>query len=178
MDFDDRLALFERRYWHEIEQREKLEARTRTPMLVLGIVAGILGYLLKSTVLQKSFEFHWSLFAFVCVACIAFIASLFFFVRALVGYHYQLLPTSDGLESYYQAILKRFQSVSAAQAKNWAKGDFEKYLMSCYVEFASQNTRNNDAKALNLHRCMIGLAVAFTSSSLAFIPFFWNLLSE
>jgi len=178
MHFSDRLAFYERRYLHEIDLREKLEGRTRTSLLLLGIVAGVLGYVLKSSVLVGSFDFHWSLFALLGVGSVTFIAALLYCLRSMVGYHYQLLPASDNLEAYYQSILEEFKKVSAAKAREWANEDFEQYLMEAYISYASQNTRNNDAKSLNLHRCLISLAVTFTCGSLALLPYYLKLLYE
>ncbi|MCB1804371.1 MAG: hypothetical protein KDJ99_04235 [Candidatus Competibacteraceae bacterium] len=178
MNPSERLEFHSKRYLHEIDHREKIENRIRTPVPLLVIVAGLSDFLIKNTVLEKLFCFHWSLYFLLAVGATAFAFSLFYFLRAIYGYHYQLIPTSETLEHYYNEILEQYQKVSPADARKWANEEFQKYLMKSYIEYGTQNTKNNDSKSLNLNYCLGSLIVAFICSSLAYLPYYWNSVSS
>jgi hypothetical protein len=178
MNQDKRLEFYKDRYQSELDHREKIEGRIRTPLPMLVIVAGISGFLIKNTVLEKLFCFHWSLYLLILIGSATFIVSLYYFLRAIYGYHYQLIPTSERLENYYNEIFSEYQKVSPGDARKWTNEEFEKYLMASYIEYGTQNTKNNDAKSLNLNNCIGSLIVAFICSSLAYLPYYWNSVSQ
>ena len=174
MKKSDRHHLYQKFYIHELETREKIESRLKTPMAMFVIIFGLIGYIAKESILKNNLNFEFSFFLLSGTATFTFILSIFFFFRAIYGYHYSLLPTPIDLENYLEKIIDEYCKTDRGKAREWASEAFEEYLFNCYVSYTSQNTKNNDAKSLNLNRCIGSLIFSFISISLAFIPFYYQ----
>jgi hypothetical protein len=174
MDKSARQEFYEKRYFHELDAREKIEARIKTPMAMFVIVFGLIGYLAKETVLKSNFELEFGFWLFSGAAIFTFVLSLFFFFKTIYGYHYFLLPTPDDLEKYFEESVSEYCNTNRGKARSWASEAFEEYLFDCYVSYTSQNTRNNDAKALNLTYCIGALIFSFINICIAYIPYYYQ----
>ena len=106
------------------------------------------------------------------VSSIAFIVAVLFLIRSLHGYHYQLMPTPDVLESYREEIREKYVNINPEHAVVWTKEAYEEYIFTMYIEYTSQNVKNNDAKSINLNRCISSLIISFFSIVAAYVPYF------
>lgn len=178
MEYKERLADYKDRYYRELDVREKIDARLRTSFSFFLVVFALFAFLFEKTV-SKGFLPSEVIFWFAyAVGVFAFIFAIFFQIKALHGYNYALIPTPERLEEYYSEILSAYAKSNLGLAKKWTKESYEKYLFNCYVIYTSQNTKNNDTKALNLSRSLSSLIVAFVFVCLSYIPFYAPLFSE
>jgi hypothetical protein len=178
MDFDARLKAYEERYRHEIDTREKIEARIKTPFSMFLVVFGLIAYLFKETILVGKFEYNWTFWASYILAVSLFIASLGFFIRAIYGYHYLLMPTPVILEKYHEKTRNEYAEVNPSKAKSWTNEAFKQYLFDSYVKYTTQNTKNNDSKSLNISRCLGTLISSFIIVSSSYLPFYSGVLEH
>ncbi len=174
MDRQARFELHEKRYFHELDAREKIEARLRTPLAMFAIVFGLLAYIANEVPFSRPSDvsiFFWVPYT---LGGILFMSSLCCFFRAIYGYHYLLLPTPDTLEQYFNEIVEEYCKTDRGKARQWAAEAFKEYLFDSYVSYSSQNTKNNDSKSLNLNRCIGTLISSFVLSCLSYIPYMSN----
>lgn len=174
MDKSTRQEFYEKRYFHELESREKIESRLKTPLTMFAIVFGLLAYLIKEVLLKSHFNLGVSFWFLSGVTVITFIISLVYFFRTLHGYHYLLLPTPVVLEEYYKETMTKYTQIDEEKADIWTSEAFDEYLLNCYIKYTTQNTLNNDAKSLNLNRCISLLMISFVSTCLAYVPFYYH----
>ena len=175
MDKLERQKLYKERYFHELDAREKIEGRLKTPMAMFIIVFGLVGYLIKETILKHNFDFNFSFYLLSGSAIFTFILSLIFFFKTIYGYHYSLLSTPISLEKYFEETVIEYCKTDRGKARAWASEAFNEFLYDCYVSYTTQNTQNNDAKALNLNRCIGALIFSFISICLAYIPYYYQI---
>ena len=178
MDTDKRLESYKDRYKHEIDLREKLEARIKTPFAIMAIVFGLIAYLFRETVLSGNLDFDWFFWITYSAAILLFAQSFHYFFKAITGYRYKLIPTPEVLENYLEDTIEHYAKHSPSQAKAWANKAHSEYLFKCYVEYTSINTRNNDSKSYNINKCINTLIVAFLLSCNAYLPFYAGLLEQ
>ncbi len=174
MDKKQRQEFYERRYFHELDAREKIEGRVKIPMTMFVIVFGLIGYIAKETVLKSNLDFDFSFWLLSGFATATFILSVFFFFKTIYGYHYSLLPTPADLEKYFEDTVTKYCKTDRGKARYWASEAFDEYLFSCYVSYTTQNTKNNDAKALNLVHCIGFLIFSFLFICMAYVPFYFQ----
>ena len=178
MDFDERLKAYENRYIHEIDTREKIEARVKTPFAIFLVVFTLIGFLFKETVLLGNLNFDWTFWASYVLSALFFVISVCFFLRALYGYHYLLMPTPEVLEEYLEKTIEEYSKVDAGKAKSWAKEALKEYLFESYLKYASQNTKNNDTKSLNISRCLGTLITSFIIICASYLPYYAGILEQ
>lgn len=172
MNFEERLRKHEERYWHEIDAREKIESRIKTPFSMFLIVFGLIAYLFKETFLSDNLNFSWYFWIAYVSSIILFVTSIGFFLRAIYGYHYLLMPTPEVLELYFKQILDDYKKTDRTKANFWTREAFKEYLFNSYVTYTTQNTKNNDSKSLNINRCIGSLIASFVIVCLSYIPYY------
>ena len=178
MDFDERYKMYEDRYKSELDTREKIEGRVKTPFSLLIVVFGLIGYLFKVTVLSGNFAFDPMFWIAYVIAVILYLAAIVFFIKTIYGYHYLLVPTPEVLEEYLQITLDKYTKDNPSKAKQWTKEAFKEYLFECYVKFTSQNTKNNDTKSLNISRCLGMLIGSFIIVCASYFPYYQGVLDQ
>ena len=178
MDFDERLNDYKEKYSFELLNREKIEARIKTPFAMFLIVFGLIAYLFKETIANQNFDFHWLFWVVFLLSCLLFIVSIFFFIKAIHGYHYLLLPTPEILEQYLADIISNYNEVDRGRSREWAKESYKEYLFESYVKYTTQNTKNNDTKALNISRCLTSLIASFIIICFSYLPYYDGLMNQ
>ncbi|MCQ8849053.1 hypothetical protein NQT74_10720 [Alteromonas stellipolaris] len=172
MEYSDRFKDYKERYYFELDVREKIETRLRASFPIFLLIFALIAYLFDKTInigYLPADKIFWS---FYLLGAIAFIFAIFFQIKAMHGYSYSLVPTPNTLETYYEKILEDYAKINCGLAKAWTKEVYENYLFTCYVAYTSQNTSNNDTKALNSSRSLSSLILAFLLVSLSYIPFY------
>ncbi len=113
--------------------------------------------------------FFWTVYSF---GVLAFVVAIVFYIKGIHGYSYALVPTPEELEKYRKEIYEQYSKINLGLAKQWMEEAYEQYIFECYISYTSQNTRNNDTKALNANRSMSSLIVAFVFICLSYVPYY------
>lgn len=162
--------LYEKLYFHEIEVREALGGRLQLPMAIIVSLLGIAAYLLQNLDNKCS---GFTATAFLCLlvlSCIVLLVAIYFFVRSWFGSTYAFLPSAEATEQYRQLLQKTYQEFP--NGDSLAEEYLNDYLCTKYIECATQNTKRNDQRSLNLHRTNGTLIIATALFASSFIVFF------
>lgn len=163
--------LYEKLYFHEIEVREALGGgRLQLPMVIIVSLMGVAAHLLQN--FDKKYSGFTST-AFLCLlvlSCIVLLVAIYFFVRSWFGSTYAFLPSAEATEQYRQLLQKTYQEFQ--NGDSLAEEYLNDYLCTKYIECATQNTKRNDQRSLNLHRTNGTLIIATALFASSFIVFF------
>lgn len=169
MTRDERFQLYEKLYFHEIERREKINARLSLPLAAVLANVGLLSFLLNSQsrpvgLLGTTF---WILFA---ASTVALLAGAWFFRKAWFGHTDKLLPTADEIEKYHNKLVSTYGEF--AEKDDLVKEHFCNFLFDYYKRFSSANAVNNDQRSYNVYRANAALTVAVLLALAAAMPFY------
>jgi hypothetical protein len=176
MDKKKRFEVYEKRYFHELDTRERVESRLKTPLTMFAIVFGIIAFLSNKVIEAVDTHQDFGFWLFYSGSIVMFVLSVYFFIRSIYGYHYSLLPTPEVMENYYRNIEDEYAKTNLGSAKAWAQEAFEDYLYNSYVQYTTQNTKNNDAKSLNLIRCIGSIIFSFACIVVSFVPIYYDVI--
>jgi hypothetical protein len=164
--------LYERFYFHEIEAREKLNARLQLPLAIIIAQLGVVVYIVRTV---RSFEpsfFYLGLVISLIATMIALGFAVYYFVRSWFNYTYRFLPTArdiddytEQLEEYYKGLKDKDKSI---------QDDLSIFLNNAYIESSSHNTLNNDRRSAFLYKNTLSLIFSFVFSLLTMIFFFFG----
>lgn len=168
--------LYEKLYFHEIDVREKLSSRLQTPMAIIVSLTGVLGFLIQKFDIHQSSNTS-SIFIFLLiVSAISLVCSAYFFIRSWHGNTYAFLPSAEDTENYKKLLEDTYRSYN--KGDSLAEGYLNDYLCSYYINCATQNTRCNDLRSINLHKTNKTLIIATLFVSISFIVFFFGGLDK
>ena len=175
MKYEKRFEFYEKLYFNERELREKIEGRYRTPLTLFAVLFAFIGFMAKELFSENALSFGYGVWLPFTLSVLSFLLAAFHLSRSLYGYHYQLMPTPDVLEQYREEIKAKYRKIDPQYAIEWTNGAFEDYLFTMYIEYTTQNTKNNDTKSLNLSRCVRSLIATFLLVGLAYVPYFYQI---
>lgn len=172
---DELFKLYEKLYFHEIDIREKFNARLQLPLAILVAQISFLGYMLQNADSGTNFFIivFWLIYLSSCVST-GF--ALFHFVRSWYGYTFSFIPAAKTTEEYHQQLIKLYKEYD--NTEELVKNGIDQYLYQYYQECSTVNTDNNDKKALGLHKSMSWVIVAILLSFFAFIPYHFGGLDK
>jgi hypothetical protein len=164
-------TLYERLYFHEIDSRDKVQARLQLSLTVLLAVIGAVVFLFQNfdyqkgtwTYLRVTFMF------FFASGSVLLVVSMVFFVKAFYDNAYYFLPDSRKIDEYLQLLEKTYADYPNCEAL--VQDAMDQFIVGYYIEYAAFNTQVNDRRAAYVHLCngaLVGSAVLFISAFLAF----------
>jgi len=172
----DQSEFYKDQYDRSLDRKNEINSSLSTPIGILSAIVAGLFYATTNFVYSD----NWILSViFILIGCCTFYLlsrSIFHLAKALSdfqhGYQYAYLPMSKGLDDYYQELLQYYQSHNKHIED--AKADFEKYLISLFIEGSDINRRNNEDKMFQRFRCHQFMIYAFISLALLIAPFAVN----
>lgn len=162
--------LYEKLYFHEIEVREALGGRLQTPMAIIVSLIGVVAYLLQNFDKELS---GFAVTVFICLlalSSITLLIGIYFFIHSWFGSTYAFLPSAEATEQYRQLLQKTYEQYK--DGDSLAETYLNDYLCAKYIECATQNTRCNDQRSLNVHRTNGTLIFATALVTGSFLAFF------
>lgn len=171
----DRRELYEKLYFHEIDQRNNLHARLDFPLAIIVALIGFLGFLLQSSTHTLYENFLGAAFWLFWVgAFVALVFSIYFFIRSAWGNTYTILATAKENEKYYQDLFDLYQKKnSKKKALKKANQDLESYIYKQFEECSSSNALINDQRSLWIFQCIKSLIFAIFFSVASFGSYFF-----
>jgi len=176
MKSEDLFKLYEKQYYHEIEVRDKLNARLQIPLAVLVATIGFLGFMLQNKSPDVSgfgVALFWVAYG---VSLVGVVFSVVFFRKSWFGHTDKLLPTAIETENYRQQLIDLYEPYESKD--ELVEEGLKKYLFNYYVEFSSQNTINNDSRSYNLYKMTVSLTTSAIFAFIAFVPYHFNGLDK
>ena len=114
MDKEDVFAFYEKLYFHEIDSREKLNARLQIPLTLIVSFAGVLIFLLQNYWHQGFSATALGFLSLFALSLIALIIATYYFVRSCFGNTYSFLPDAQSTEEYRQKLNDLYEPQIAA----------------------------------------------------------------
>lgn len=164
--------LYEKLYFHETEVREKLSSRLQTPMAIIVSLIGVLGFLMQNIDRQQVSSAAILIVMLIVASAISLLGAIYFFIRSWYGNTYAFLPSAEDTENYRKVLESTYEQYKDGNIL--AEGYLNDYLCSNYIKCATQNTRCNDLRSLNLHRTNGTLIIATLLVALSFLAFFFG----
>ena len=168
---DDRLFDHqERRYYHEIETRDKLAARHQLSLGLLLVLGGMMSFMVQH-LRSSSFSVGLVVFWILMALCLLFgVGAAWYFKKSWFGHEYLLLNTPSDTEAYRDTLRKTYEGFEDQGAL--VERYFRKYIYDTYVVCASHNIRVNDLRSHYLDRSNRFIIFSFLFAFIALAPFF------
>lgn len=170
MKLSDRDTFYEKMYFHEISERDRLDDRFRTLLAIVAIVFAMMGYLFNAIVLgsDKSPVLFWLIYG---IAAISFVAAVVCYIKAWHSQHYNAFPLLTDIEEYIGQIRDHYQEKTDNHtAEQWSDEAFELFMRQSFISHASFNAQANDNKRFWLYYGNSFIISAFIFCIMAFIP--------
>jgi hypothetical protein len=172
----DVLQLYEKLYFHEVDSREKLNARLQMPLALIISLIGVVAFLLQNYE-HRAFTPSATLFSlFLTAAIVALIAAIYFFILSWYGNTYAFVPSATEIEKYRQTLYTTYEPYDKGNAL--AANYFHDYLLRSYIDSSSVNTACNDNRSVSLHKTNTALIVTAVITFVAFLMFFFGGLQK
>ena len=153
---------FQRQYDFEIDQKNNLASSMNTPFVALTVVGGGLSTLTTSFA-YSSDRPTYCFVVFVGLGAIALLVSLYFVLRAFLGYKYQKIASARDLVAYLRDLeawyLKNGEAVNIAKSK--AQMDYQDFIEECMADATEHNSQINIRRGEFLHLGTTGIAISF-----------------
>jgi hypothetical protein len=172
MEFKERFSDYKERYYKELDARDKVESRQKASFSIFLVVFALIAFLFNKTLGSAQLPSDVFFWAFYGVGVLAFLVAIVFYIKGIHGYSYALVPTPEELEKYRKEIYEHYSKTNLGLAKQWMEEAYEQYIFECYISYTSQNTKNNDTKALNASHSMSSLIAAFVFICLSYVPYY------
>lgn len=170
------LQLYEKLYFHEVDSREKLNARLQMPLALLISLIGVVAFLLQNYE-HRGFSPSAILFSlFLTGAVVALIAAIYYFILSWYGNTYAFVPSAAEIEKYRQTLLDTYRPYD--EGNKLAANYFHQYMLKSYIDSSSVNTACNDNRSINLHKTNTALIFSAVIAFVAFLMFFFGGLQK
>lgn len=176
MNEKDRYALYEKLYFHEIDSRERLNARLQTPLALIVSFIGALAFMLQNCAAKEISLLFILFWGFWGLCGLALLASVYFFVRSWYNNTYHFIPSAKNTEDYYKELLKTYESYD--NGDKLVAQHFRDYLGRYFINCSSANTECNDRRSVYAHKTNTALIVTGVLALASFGAFQSEKLSQ
>jgi hypothetical protein len=155
-------------YDAEFEQREHLRSALSTPIGLLTLFGGLIGYTLQKVRLEFAW---WSILFLVSTAFVAVLLGLstYFLIRAMHGHVYRQLKPAGVLREYHRQLREWHSNNGLGPLAG--DREFDEYLEKSYVEASDHNQRINRERSEYLFLCNRWLIRVVVSAVVLLIAF-------
>ena len=165
------LQTLEKRYYTEIDLREKLESRLSAPLTIIALELGFLSLLLQNLP-ELSFQlYHLAFFILLCVALALFIFAVVYLFLFMTGQRFAYIADPKEIFKYsedYLAYLKAMRVRSPQAALDRQMETFLIVQYRRYGQFDVDANQKRTRRLLNLKRFIILSLIALF---IAYIPY-------
>ena len=171
MNQDERFKFYERLYFHELDRREKINARLSLPFGAMLATVGLLSFMLNSGRHPDSILWQGLFWLLFLAASGALVVGAWNFRRAWFGHTDRQLPTAAEIEAYHAKLAETYDEFTD-QKDQLVNFNFDKFLFDYVVRTSSANTINNDNRSSFIFRANYSLTLAVLLSLFAAVPFY------
>jgi hypothetical protein len=162
-------------YFKELERRRDIDAAPTFRVAALALLGGIMSsYLSRFTIdgTPMAWFFLISSGGVIVFSTLAVI----WIVRLFVGFTWGYIPCPDELQAHFDA-LRRYNEEHGLDSGT-PEETFDAYLKTCFIDAASRNMRNNNARSELLYRASFFIAVAVLFTLIAGVPVLYRALGN
>ena len=167
-----RIELYEKMYYHELDRRDRISARLSTPLGAMVGTTGILAYLINGDTEIPDQVMRVLFWVILSGAAITLFIGGWYFRRAWFGHTDRHIATAAAIDDYY--IKLEAQCKDQIDSVGQVDTPFEKYLLDTYRRSATTNAINNDQRSTALYRAGSWLTTAMILSLLGTIPYYFG----
>ena len=170
MNLSDRDTFYEKMYFHELAERDRLDERFRTLLVVVGIVFSLIGSLFNAVILgpERWPYLFWVIYG---LAVVAFVAAVTCYLKAWHSQYYKAFPVLRNIEKYIDQTRQHYLSETDEHTSaQWTNQAFEEFMRQSFIDHASFNALANDNKRFWLYYGNSFIISAFVFAVMAFIP--------
>jgi hypothetical protein len=170
MNKSDRIKLYEKLYFHELDRREKIAARLSTPLGALIGSIGVFAFLLNSNP-KFSSQISGSLFWIVLTAGLfALVGGAWHFRTAWLAHDERHVATAAKIDNYLEKLEEHYKGQPNSAQR--VQEDFSQFLLDTFRRSATTNAENNDERSEALHKAGSWLTIAVSLALLSTIPYY------
>lgn len=144
-------TLLEKIYFHELDHRERINARMQLPFAITVALLGGYGFLVSQTKVENMTHlFGW-------LYCLLGLASFVFFCigswkfkEAWLDHEYQVLPPGTELLTHQHTLIDHYRG--AGYGKSQAEREFRNVEAKYFADCAADNFTVNEQRSLCLHK--------------------------
>jgi hypothetical protein len=167
--------LYEKLYFHEIDVREKLNARLQMPLALIVSLIGALAFMLQNYAFQISLLSSLFLFLLIC-AFLCLTWAIYYFVRSWFGNEYCFLPSAKATRDYHAQLKTLYKEF--AKREQIVAFYFRNYISRYYVDCSSKNTECNDRRSAYVHKTSGAIIFTAVIAFFAFMTFYVGKLDK
>ncbi|WP_345866606.1 hypothetical protein [Shewanella algae] len=169
MDSSDLLEFYERRYFFELELKEKLNSRIQSAFILYTALITVITYMIRNIDYASPMGAIVLFYISIATGIILLLISAWLFYKATWGNDYMIMPTPDVTQEYYSSLQKHQKSIEEYNQQNPdAKAPTEDigeqlqtYLSKSLVKCTSNNVNLNKARS---ERAYLGIKFLFVSA--------------
>lgn len=169
METKDLFKLYEKLYFHEIENKDKIASRSQLPLAIFVTLISLLGFMLMGVDFNCAPMMLLIFLAFFGVSSIVVLFGVIYFIKSFYGHSYAFIPTASATEQYKNDLITTYEEYEngTTLAKNYLKD----YLYRYYHECSSKNSVVNDLRSKCLHRSNTFIIISLLPILLTFLIF-------
>ena len=169
MQKSERVELYEKFYFHELDRRDKIASRLSTPLGALIGTAGILAFLLNSSPQFKDHSVQAIFWLAIASATITLLIGGWYFRKAWFGHADRHVATAADIDAYHVQLETQYKDEPGQ-----IEDDFSQFLLDTYRRSATTNAQNNDKRSIALYRAGCWLTSAIILALLSTIPYYFG----
>lgn len=170
MKLSERDAFYEKMYFHELSERDRLDDRFRTLLTIVAIVFALIVWLFNAVVIgiDDIPMLFWLIYG---IALVSFAAAIVCYIKAWHSQYYNAFPLLSTIEQYIEQIRDHYlRDTDERIAEQWTSEAFTGYMRQSFIEHTSFNVRANDNKRFWLYYGNSFVISAFIFSIFSFFP--------
>lgn len=162
-------GVFERLYFHEIENRDKAMQRLQLPLVAFLALVGLLGHIAQNAQRSLASAGLWLWLCF-SLAATVLVLVIVFFVLSLTSHTYSFIPVPREWQDYRDQCAKFYQHED--DAEKLIDAALQKGLADRFAECATINGRINARKSFYIFTILRLLVTGAFFSMLAYAVYF------
>jgi hypothetical protein len=155
----DRLELFEKLHFHELEVRERVTSRLQHSLSVLIVLTGVVVYVMRDAHLGSNGNANAGFVSFLGGAAIGCVVMAIFVVKGLWNPEYREVYTAETIAKKLDEYVATYAPYDAEHGTNALAEETEKFMRDMYMQSATANAQVNDYRATQAHNAN-GVAIA------------------
>jgi len=169
MNKDELFNLYEKLYFHEIENRDKITSRLQLPLAIFISIFSMLGFMVRNINYELNNSLLITYFILLTLSIIPVTIGIYYFIRGFFGHEYEYIPNALKTEEYNIKLHNTYKKFESGD--NIAEGHLRDYLYRDYYECSSKNSEVNDNRSLFIHRSNFFIIVSILPLLITFLIF-------
>lgn len=169
MKKSNRIDLYEKMYFHELDRREKIASRMSTPLGALIGTLGVIAFLVNSDAQIDNGTARGAFWVLVSASVASLVIGGWHFRKAWFGQTDRHIATAAEIDAYHTQLEDKYREYPDSIDEY-----FDQFLLDTYRRSATTNALNNDQRSTALYYAGCWLTGAVVLSLLSTVPFYFG----